>query len=172
MPSNHLILCHPLLLLPSIFPSIRAFSNESVIHIRWPKYWSKCINSNKFSLGASFLKILFGKMLQQNKRTNQKTKWKKTQIVGFNLKEVANQSSQRADLENNQANNQEQRRQDTKMTPKPSRKKGEGNKWYTNTAEHLETLNITEWKLGKRKKSTLKKFNSTINEYILTNIDF
>ena len=40
MPSNHLILCHPLLLLPSIFPSIRDFSNESVLHIRWPKYWS------------------------------------------------------------------------------------------------------------------------------------
>ena len=38
--SNHLILCHPLLLLPSIFPSIRVFSNESVHHIRWPKYWS------------------------------------------------------------------------------------------------------------------------------------
>ena len=40
MPSNHLILCHPLLLLPSIFPSIKVFSNESAIHIRWPKYWS------------------------------------------------------------------------------------------------------------------------------------
>ena len=40
MPSNHLILCHPLLLLPSILPSIRVFSNESVLHIRWPKYWS------------------------------------------------------------------------------------------------------------------------------------
>ena len=40
MPSNHLILCHPLLLLPSIFPSIRAFSNKSVLHIRYPKYWS------------------------------------------------------------------------------------------------------------------------------------
>ena len=40
MPSNHLILCHPLLLLPSIFPSIRVFSNESSLHIRWPKYWS------------------------------------------------------------------------------------------------------------------------------------
>ena len=40
MLSNHLILCHPLLLLSSIFPSIRVFSNESVIHIRWPKYWS------------------------------------------------------------------------------------------------------------------------------------
>ena len=40
MPSNHLILCHPLLLLPSMFPSIRVFSSESVLHIRWPKYWS------------------------------------------------------------------------------------------------------------------------------------
>ena len=40
MPSNHLILCWPLLLLPSIFPSIRVFSNESILHIRWPKYWS------------------------------------------------------------------------------------------------------------------------------------
>ena len=40
MPSNHLILCHPLLLLPSIFPSIRVFSNESAIRVRWPKYWS------------------------------------------------------------------------------------------------------------------------------------
>ena len=40
MPSNYIILCHPLLLLPSIFPSIRVFSNESVLHIRWPKYWS------------------------------------------------------------------------------------------------------------------------------------
>ena len=40
MPSNHLILCHPPLLLPSVFPRIRVFSNESVLHIRWPKYWS------------------------------------------------------------------------------------------------------------------------------------
>ena len=40
MPSNYLILCRPLLLLPSIFPSIRVFSNESVLHIMWPKYWS------------------------------------------------------------------------------------------------------------------------------------
>ena len=40
MPSSHLILCHPLLLLPSIFPSIRVFSNESTLCIRWPKYWS------------------------------------------------------------------------------------------------------------------------------------
>ena len=40
MPSYHLIFCHPLLLLPSVFPSIRVFSNESVLHIRWPTYWS------------------------------------------------------------------------------------------------------------------------------------
>ena len=46
MPSNHLILCHPLLLLPSVFPSIRVFSNESVLPIRWPQYWS-------FSFGIS-----------------------------------------------------------------------------------------------------------------------
>ena len=44
MSSNHLILCHPLLLLPSIFPSIRVFSNESHLHIRWPKYWSFSFN--------------------------------------------------------------------------------------------------------------------------------
>ena len=49
MPSNHLILCHPLLLLPSIFPSIRVFSNESALCIRWPKYWS-------FSFNISFSK--------------------------------------------------------------------------------------------------------------------
>ena len=40
MPSSHLILCHPLLLLPSIFPSIKVFTNESALHMRWPKYWS------------------------------------------------------------------------------------------------------------------------------------
>ena len=48
MPSNHLILCHPLLLLSSIFPSMRVLSNESVLRIRWPKYWSF-----SFSIGAS-----------------------------------------------------------------------------------------------------------------------
>ena len=44
MPSNHVILCYPLLLLPSIFPSIRVFSNESALHSRWPKYWSFSFN--------------------------------------------------------------------------------------------------------------------------------
>ena len=57
MPSNHLILCHPLLLLLSIFPSIRVFSNESALHIRWPKYWSFSFSispSNEFSGLTSF----------------------------------------------------------------------------------------------------------------------
>ena len=57
MPSNHLILCHPLLILPSVLPSIRVFSNESLLHIRWPKYW--CFNfsirpSNEYSGLISF----------------------------------------------------------------------------------------------------------------------
>ena len=46
MPSNHLILCHPLLLLPSIFPSIRVFSSESALRIRWPKYWNFSFSIN------------------------------------------------------------------------------------------------------------------------------
>ena len=55
MLSNHLTLCHPLLLLPSIFPSIRFFSNESGLHIRWPKYWSFGISpSNEYSRLTSF----------------------------------------------------------------------------------------------------------------------
>ena len=57
MLSNHLILCHTLLLLPSIFPSIRVFSNESVLPIRWPKYWSFSFNispSNEYSGLTSF----------------------------------------------------------------------------------------------------------------------
>ena len=55
MPSNHLILCRPLLLLPSIFLSIRVFSNESVLHIRWPMYWSFSISpSNEYSGLISF----------------------------------------------------------------------------------------------------------------------
>ena len=57
MPSIHLILCHPLLLPPSIFPTIRVFSNESVLHIRWPKYWSFIFSispSNEYSGLISF----------------------------------------------------------------------------------------------------------------------
>ena len=57
MPSNHLILCHPFLFLPSTFPSIRVFSNESVLCIRWPKYWSFSFSispSNEYSELISF----------------------------------------------------------------------------------------------------------------------
>ena len=57
MPSNHLILCRPLLLPPSVFPRIRVFSNESVLHIRWPKYWSFSVSirsSNEYSGLISF----------------------------------------------------------------------------------------------------------------------
>ena len=59
MPSNHLILCHPLLLPPSIIPSIRVFSSESVLRIRWPKYWSFSFSispSNEYS-GLIFFRI-------------------------------------------------------------------------------------------------------------------
>ena len=59
MPSNHLILCYPLLLLPSIFPSIRVFSNESTLPIRWPKYWSFSLSisrSNEYS-GLIFFRV-------------------------------------------------------------------------------------------------------------------
>ena len=59
MPSNYLILCHPLLLPPSIFPSIRVFSNESILHTRWPKYWSFSFDispSNEYS-GLIFFRM-------------------------------------------------------------------------------------------------------------------
>ena len=57
MLSNHLILCHPLLLLPSVFPRIRVFSNELALHIKWPKYWSFSISpSNEYS-GLNSLRI-------------------------------------------------------------------------------------------------------------------
>ena len=61
MPSNHLILCRPLFLPPSIFPSIRVLSNESVLHIRWPKYWTPVRNHVKKTLGRPYF-ILGGKV--------------------------------------------------------------------------------------------------------------
>ena len=59
MPSNHLILCHPRLLLPSIFPSIRVFSSELVLRIRWPKYWSFSFSFSPFNkyLGLVFFRM-------------------------------------------------------------------------------------------------------------------
>ena len=68
MPSNHLLLCHPLLLLPSIFPSIRVFSNESALPIRWPKYWSFSFilnTSNEDSGLISFRRDLFDLAVQE-----------------------------------------------------------------------------------------------------------
>ena len=72
MPSNHLILCHPLLLLPSIFPRIWVFSNESALHIRWPKYWNfsfKISPSNEhpglISLGMDWLDLVQSKRLSR-----------------------------------------------------------------------------------------------------------
>ena len=59
MPSNHLILCHPLLHLPSIFPRIRVFLDESVLHIRWPKYWGFSFN---ISLSSEFSELISFKM--------------------------------------------------------------------------------------------------------------
>ena len=59
MPSNHLILCHPLHLLPSIFPNIRVFSNESVLYIRWPKYWSFSFST---SLSKEYSGLIFFRM--------------------------------------------------------------------------------------------------------------
>ena len=57
MPSNHLILCRPLLLPPSVFPSIRVFSSESVLRIRWPKYWSFSISPSNEYLGLISFRI-------------------------------------------------------------------------------------------------------------------
>ena len=57
MPSNHLILCRPILFLPSIFPSIKDFTNESVLHIRWPKYWSFSISSSSEYSGLISFRI-------------------------------------------------------------------------------------------------------------------
>jgi len=59
MPSKYLILCHPLLLLPSVFPSSRVFSNESVLHIRWPKYW--CF-SFSISISNEYSGLIFFRM--------------------------------------------------------------------------------------------------------------
>ena len=82
MPSNHLILCHPLLLLPSIFPRIRVFSNESTLHIRWPKYWSFSFSispSNEYSGLISFridwfdLLVLQGTLKSLLQQHNSKT---------------------------------------------------------------------------------------------------
>ena len=63
MPSNHLIFCHPRLLLPSFFPRIRVFSNESALHIRWTKYWSFSINSSSEYSGLISFRIYWFNLL-------------------------------------------------------------------------------------------------------------
>ena len=89
MPSNHLILCQPLHLLPSIFPSIKVFSNESALRIRWPKYWSFSFNispskeySGLISFRMDWLDLLTAKRLS---RVFSNTTVKKHQCFGVQL---------------------------------------------------------------------------------------
>ena len=89
MPSNQFILCYPLLLLPSIFPSIRVFSNESVLHIRWPKYWSFSFNIcpyNEYSGLISFRIDYFGLLaIQGTLRAFSNTTFQRYQFFGAQL---------------------------------------------------------------------------------------
>ena len=97
MPSNHLILCHLLLLLPSVFPSIKVFTNESVLHIRWPKYWSFSFNispSNEYSGLSSFrrhrLDLLVSKGLSRvySNKTVQKHQFFSAQFFSLTLTSI------------------------------------------------------------------------------------
>ena len=94
MPSNHLILCRPLLLLPSIFPSIRLFSNESGLCIRWPKYWSFSFNTSPsnehpglISFRTAIIKKGWGGRLTNRKRRKKKERERKKRnlSVGKNI---------------------------------------------------------------------------------------
>ena len=94
MPSNHLILCRPLLLLPSIFPNVGIFSNESVLHIRWPKYWSFSFSispCSEYSGLISFRMDWFGllavqgtlKSLLQHHSSKASILWRLAFFIGF-----------------------------------------------------------------------------------------
>ena len=88
MPSNHLILCHPLLLLPSLLPSIRVFSNESALCIRWPKYWNFSFNispSNEHSGLISFRMDWLDLLAVQGTRVFSNTAVQKHQFLGIQL---------------------------------------------------------------------------------------
>ena len=88
MPFNHLILCQPLLLLPSIFPSIRVFSNKLALHIKWPKYWSFSISpSNEYSELISFRIDWFDLLAVQVtlKSLIQHHSWKESILLTFSL---------------------------------------------------------------------------------------
>ena len=94
MPFGHLIVCHPLLLLPSIFPSIRVFSNESILHIRWSKYWSFSFNisiSNEhprlISFGMDWLDLL---AVQGTLKSLSNTTVQKHQFFGAQLSSQSN----------------------------------------------------------------------------------
>ena len=96
MPSNHLILCRPLLLLPSIFPSIRVFSNESVLCIRWPKYWSFSFGispSNEYSGLISFRMDWFDFLAVGLSRVFSNTTVQKLQFFGTQLPLWSNSNS-------------------------------------------------------------------------------
>ena len=92
MPSNHLILCLPLHLLPSIFPSIRVFSNESVFRIRWPKYWSFCFSispSNEYlgltSLRTYWIDLLAVQRVQDSQGSSPTPQLKGTSSLAISL---------------------------------------------------------------------------------------
>ena len=103
MPSNQLILCHPLLLLPSIFPSIRVFSKESVLRIRWPKYWSFSFSispSNEYSGLISFRIDSFDPLeVQETLRVFFNTTVQKHQFFGTQFSLWSNSHIQRWLLE-------------------------------------------------------------------------
>ena len=93
MPSNYLILCRPLLLPPSIFPSIRVFSNEPVLHIRWPKYWSFSFSihpSNEYSGLISFRIDSLDVLAVQGPRVFSNTTVQKHQFFGAQLSSQSN----------------------------------------------------------------------------------
>ena len=88
MSSNHLILCHPLFLLPSIFPSIRVFSNESVHSIRWPKYWSFSFNiipSNEYSGPIAFRMDRLGLLAVQGTLFQESSPTPQFKSINFSL---------------------------------------------------------------------------------------
>ena len=87
-PSNHLILCHSLLLLPSVFPSIRVFSSESVLHIRWPKYWNFSIRPSSEYSGLLSFRMVWSDLLAVQgtlKRVFSNTTVQKHQFFGTQL---------------------------------------------------------------------------------------
>ena len=92
MSSNHLILCHPLFLLPCIFPSIRVFSSESVLYIRCPKYWSFSFSISLFSeyLGLLFIRIDLGTLKSLLPTTVEKHQFFSTQLYSPTLTSIHN----------------------------------------------------------------------------------